>query len=74
MNRILHIPDLLQHIFEFLTSSDVMNYPQAHGLLLVNRAFADTVQRWPRFMRTLWLRMECKDARARAPRPTPSHV
>jgi hypothetical protein len=68
MNSILHIPDLLQHIFEFLTSEVVMDYPQLHGLPLVNKAFADTVQRWPRFMRTLWLHMECQDAEVRRPR------
>lgn len=58
MDSIMHIPDLLQHVFEFLTDSRTRTYSGLQPLLSVNKSFGVTMRRWPAFMKTLSLRME----------------
>lgn len=57
MDKIMN-PDLLQYIFEFLTSEFIVNYSDLLPLRVVNKAFMYTVDRWPAFMMSVSIRME----------------
>lgn len=57
MDTILHIPDLLQHVFEFLIRVPIIQYSDLPSLLLVNKSFSHAVHKWPEFLKCLSLGM-----------------